>query len=109
MKLPLRAGFIFENDVPLEFRVNISQYQGASFPRGSIHFEMNPNCEPVSRRLPQIGMIGLELTMSRSFQAVFGSAFSDDDPGLSSIANNFFNIDSDIINSTLGFPRQIGG
>ncbi|CAD6575131.1 MAG: hypothetical protein TREMPRED_001316 [Tremellales sp. Tagirdzhanova-0007] len=87
LTLPLRAGFVFENDFNLEFRVNISQYQGASFPRGATHFEMNPNCEP----------------------AVFVAAFSNDDPGLSSIANNFFRIDADIINSTLGFPREISG
>ena len=46
---------------------------------------------------------------SSGFQAVFVAAFSNDDPGLSSIANNFFSLDSDIVNSTIGFPKEING
>ncbi|KAK4686905.1 hypothetical protein P7C73_g3208, partial [Tremellales sp. Uapishka_1] len=82
---PVRTGFVMENGITMEFSTNLTQYQAALFPMGSIHFEFNDNCEA----------------------AVFAAAFSSDDPGLSSTANNFFSLDADIVNSTLGFPKEI--
>ena len=57
------------------------------WPQGAIHFEFNNNCEP----------------------AVFVSALNSDDPGVSTIANNFFSLSPDIVNATLGFPKDLNG
>jgi oxalate decarboxylase/phosphoglucose isomerase-like protein (cupin superfamily) len=57
--------------------------QAALFPQGAIHFQQNLGCEPV----------------------IFVAAFSFEDPGTSTIANNFFSLPDDIVSATLG---QIG-
>jgi len=49
---------------------------------GSIHYEFNDSCEP----------------------AVFVAAFSNEDPGLSRAAQNFFGEDGPIVTADLGFP-----
>ena len=75
----LRVGFLQENDA--RFVMNtIQPGQAALFPQGAIHFEQNLGCEPI----------------------IFVAAFSNEDPGTSSIANNFFSLPADIIGATLG-------
>ena len=78
----VRTGFVLENGLTDQMSTTLSQYQGAIFPQGSIHFEFNDNCDP----------------------AVFIAAFSNEDPGLSTIGKNFFNLDPDIVDADLGFP-----
>jgi hypothetical protein len=36
--------------------------------------------------------------------AVFIAAFSDDDPGLSQVAQNFLRLNFDVVNADLGYP-----
>ena len=83
----VKTGFIMENGLPLQFSTELSQYQGTVFPMGSVHYEFNDNCEP----------------------ATFIAGFNSDDPGLSSIAQNFFDLDPDIVEADLGYPREING
>jgi hypothetical protein len=70
---------------PIQQNTTLSQFQGTVFPEGAIHFQFNDNCQP----------------------AVFISALSNEDPGASSIAQNFFRLDPAIVGVTLGFPSQI--
>lgn len=78
----VHTGFILENGFTDQQSTTLGLYQGAILPQGSIHYEFNDNCEP----------------------AVFVAAFSNDDPGLSTIGKNFFNLDPDIVDADLGFP-----
>lgn len=78
----VKSGFIQENGETTEITTVLNQYEGGIFPMGSIHYEFNDSCEP----------------------AVFIAAFSDEDPGLSRIAQNFFGLNSDIVNADLGYP-----
>jgi hypothetical protein len=79
----VQTGFILENGFTTQQNTTLSQFQGTVFPEGAIHF--NDNCEP----------------------AVFISALSNEDPGASLIAQNFFSLDPEIVEATLGFPSQI--
>jgi hypothetical protein len=82
------TGFVLENGLTAEFNTTLTQYQGTVFPQGSIHFQQNLDCKP----------------------AVAIAGLSDEEPGASSIAQNFIvNIDSNIVDATLGFPKQIDG
>ncbi|KAF6234874.1 hypothetical protein HO173_007094 [Letharia columbiana] len=78
----VRTGFLLENGLQTQMSTTLSQYQGAILPQGSIHYEFNDNCEP----------------------AVFIAAFSNEDPGLSTVGKNFFSLDPDIVDADLGFP-----
>lgn len=85
-KLGMRTGFVMENQQNNEFNTTITQYQGTVFPQGSIHWQQNLDCEPA------VGVAGL----------------SSEDPGASSIAQNFLRQTSaDILDATLGFPAEI--
>jgi hypothetical protein len=75
----LRVGFLQENDAPFVMNT-VLPGQATLFPQGAIHFEQNLGCEPV----------------------IFVAAFSNEDPGTSAIANNFFALPSDIVGATLG-------
>lgn len=75
----LFTGMLAENDARLVTNT-IQPGQAALFPRGAIHFEQNMGCEPV----------------------IFVAAFSDEDPGTTSIANQFFNLPADIVEATMG-------
>lgn len=79
----VKIGFLLENGLQTQMSTTLSQYQGAILPQGSIHYEFNDNCEP----------------------AVFIAAFSNEDPGLSTIGENFFSLDPDIVDADLGFPE----
>lgn len=82
------TGFVLENGLPTEFNTTLTQYQGTVFPQGSIHFQQNLDCKP----------------------AVAIAGLNSDDPGASSIAQNFIvNLDPTIVDATLGFPKQIDG
>lgn len=83
----VKTGLILENKFIVQQNTTLSQFQGTVFPEGSIHFQFNDNCHP----------------------AVFISGLSNEDPGASSIAQNFFSFDPAILDITLGFPEQIDG
>jgi len=75
----LRTGMLAENDARVVMNT-INPGQAVLFPRGAIHFEQNLGCDPI----------------------IFIAAFSDEDPGTSGLANNFFKLPSDIIGATMG-------
>lgn len=80
------TGFVLENGLSTEFNTTLTQFQGTVFPQGSIHFQQNLDCKPA------VGIAGL----------------NSEDPGASSVAQNFLiNIDPAIVDATLGFPKQI--
>jgi hypothetical protein len=81
----IETGFVLENGLTTEFNTTLTQFQGTVFPQGSIHFQQNLECTP------QVGIAGL----------------NSEDPGASSIAQNFFALDPAVIDATLGFPKQI--
>jgi hypothetical protein len=81
----IETGFVLENGLITEFNTTLTQFQGTVFPQGSIHFQQNLECTP------QVGISGL----------------NSEDPGASSIAQNFFALDPAVIDATLGFPKQI--
>ena len=83
----VKTGFILENGLTTPMTTTLSRFQGTIFPQGSIHYEFNDNCAP----------------------AIFIAGFNSEDPGLSSIAQNFFGLDPDIVDADLGFPRQLDG
>ena len=80
------TGFVLENGLASEFNTTLTQYQGTVFPQGSIHFQQNLDCKP----------------------AVAIAGLNSEDPGASSIAQNFIvNLDPNVVDATLGFPKQI--
>ncbi|KAH7118900.1 spherulin-1B precursor [Dendryphion nanum] len=88
----LKFGYITENGLlpagtPSEVTGSLSKYQGTVFPIGSIHYQFNPECEP----------------------AVFVASLNSEDPGTSQIAQNFFGLNADVVNATIGFPKSVDG
>lgn len=81
----IKTGFVLENGLTTEFNTTLTQFQGTVFPQGSIHFQQSMECSP------QVGISGL----------------NSEDPGASSIAQNFFALDPTVVDATLGFPAQI--
>ncbi|KIW24152.1 uncharacterized protein PV07_09884 [Cladophialophora immunda] len=80
------TGFVLENGLATEFTTSLTQFQGTVFPMGSIHWQQNNDCTP----------------------AVAIAGLNSEDPGASSIAQNFLiNTDPAIVDATLGFPKQI--
>ncbi|KIX06219.1 uncharacterized protein Z518_04194 [Rhinocladiella mackenziei CBS 650.93] len=80
------SGFVLENGFTTELNTTLTQFQGTVFPQGSIHFQQNLDCKP----------------------AVAIAGLNSEDPGASSVAQNFLvNIDPEIVDATLGFPKQI--
>jgi len=80
------TGFVLENGLSTEFNTTLTQFQGTVFPQGSIHFQQNLDCKP----------------------AVAIAGLNSEDPGASSIAQNFIvNLDPNVVDATLGFPKQI--
>ncbi|KAL2045866.1 hypothetical protein ABVK25_011969 [Lepraria finkii] len=81
----MRTGFVMYNQQTSEFNTTITQYQGTVFPQGSIHWQQNLDCEPA------VGVAGLNA----------------EDPGASSIAQNFLiNTAADIVDATSASPRD---
>lgn len=92
----LEAGFMLENGflanpatgaLTTEISSSLSAFQGTIFPMGSIHFQFNPTCKPAT------------------FIATLNSA----DPGTSQVAQNFFFLDDEIVDITLGENVEING
>ena len=59
---------------------NVTAGQASLFPRGSIHFEANLDCQP----------------------AVFVAAFGDSDPGVLQIAQGLFGLPTQVVGAVLG-------
>jgi len=74
-----QAGFFSENGGKLILN-NLTQGQAIVFPQGVIHFEQNLNCRP----------------------AKFVAAFNHQDPGVSTIATNLFQLPTNILLASLG-------
>jgi len=75
----MEAGFIEENGA--RFVINtLTPGQGTLFPKGSIHYQINSGCEPLT----------------------FVAALNDEDPGVSQIAQRFFGLPPDVVAATLG-------
>ena len=70
-----------------EVQVMLNAFEGTVFPQGSIHYQFNPTCQP----------------------ATFVASLNSDDPGTSRTAQNFFFLDADIVDITLGSPQNIDG
>ncbi|OAK94739.1 RmlC-like cupin [Phaeosphaeriaceae sp. SRC1lsM3a] len=88
----VKFGYVLENGLVSgknnpEVAGSLQQFEGTVFPQGSIHFQFNDNCE----------------------QAVFVAALNNEDPGTNQVAQGFFNLNSQVINATLGFPKEING
>lgn len=88
----VKFGYILENGLtkapnPSEITGTLEKFQGTVFPMGSIHYQFNPKCE----------------------SAVFVAGLNSDDPGTSQVAQNFFGLNPDVVNATLGFPKQLDG
>jgi len=75
----LVTNFIIENGLPL-IANTMDTFQMSVFPQGAIHQEFNPDCE----------------------EAVFVASFNNEDPGVSEIAHNFFDLNNDVLKATLG-------
>lgn len=82
----LVTNFIQENGVDA-IANTMSLYQMAVFPKGAIHTEFNPDCE----------------------DTVFVAGFDSEDPGVNTVAQNFFGLRGDIVGSTLGGYQTIRG
>jgi hypothetical protein len=88
----LKFGYMLENGlVPSpqnpQIAGTLSKYEGTVFPQGSIHFQFNDGCD----------------------EAVFVASLNSEDPGTSQVAQGFFALDAQVVNATLGFPKEIGG
>ncbi|KAF9649044.1 RmlC-like cupin, partial [Thelephora ganbajun] len=75
----LKVGFLLENGVRLVTNV-LKPGQGAIFPKGSFHYQVNTDCEPVT----------------------FVAGLNSEDPGVSSVAQRFFGIQPAVVDATLG-------
>jgi len=75
----MEVGFIEENGA--RFVINdLTPGQGTIFPQGSIHYQINLGCEPLT----------------------FVAALNDEDPGASQVAQRFFGLPPDVVAATLG-------
>ncbi|KAF4126003.1 Cupin 1 [Geosmithia morbida] len=82
----LVTSFIPQNKVTA-IANTMDTYQMSVFPQGAIHQEFNPDCT----------------------DAVFVAAFNDEDPGVNTVAQNFFGLGDDIVQATLGGPVSFDG
>lgn len=87
----LEFGYILENGLVKQGSAEVSgklgEYEGTVFPMGSIHYQFNPTCEP----------------------AIFVASLNSEDPGTSQVAQNFFGLNGNVVNATLGFPKTLDG
>lgn len=65
----------------------LSKFQMAVFPQGAIHIEFNPDCT----------------------DTIFVAGFNNADPGVQTIAQNFFALRPDIVSATLGGVQSLSG
>ena len=83
----MEFGFVLENQLVgpkqnPEVAGYLNAFEATVFPQGSIHYQFNNNCKP----------------------ATFVAALNSEDPGTSQIAQNFFALNSEVVDATLGFP-----
>ncbi|KAJ7223309.1 RmlC-like cupin domain-containing protein [Mycena pura] len=83
----LDTGFVLENGFTQLVTTQLGKFQATVFPKGSLHFQQNPTCDP----------------------AVFVAGFDSSDPGRSDLANNLWQFPGDVVNAALGFPDTIDG
>ncbi|KAF3031957.1 hypothetical protein E8E12_002779 [Didymella heteroderae] len=88
----LKFGYVLENGLVgagnnPQIAGVLEKFEGTVFPQGSIHFQFNENCE----------------------KATSVASLNSEDPGTSQIAQNFFALDSQVVNASLGFPKEITG
>lgn len=92
----VQAGFMLENGflanpatgaLTTQISSNLTAFQATIFPMGSIHFQFNPTCKP----------------------ATFIATLNAADPGVSQVAQNFFFLNDNIVNITLGEINNING
>lgn len=86
----LRFGSVLENGLVApgqnqEIAGVLGQYDGTIFPQGSIHYQFNDACE----------------------KAIFLAALDSTNPGTSSMAQNFFSLNTGVVNATLGYPKAV--
>lgn len=82
----LVTGFVVENNVA-PIANTMDTFQMSVFPQGAIHQEYNPDCE----------------------EAVFVAGFNNEDPGVNTIAQNFFGLRPEVVEATLGGPITFNG
>lgn len=75
----LTSGFLTENGSRFVVH-NMTEKSVMVFPKGSVHFQMNYNCEPVE----------------------WVAALSNEDPGTLQIAQRFFSLSADVVGAALG-------
>lgn len=70
-----------------QVNATLSNYRGMVFPKGQVHFQFNPTCEP----------------------AVFSAAFDSLDPGRTQLARNFFSVlpDDVLVTAVGGDPELL--
>jgi hypothetical protein len=89
----LKFGYVLENGLVVgkgknpEIAGTLNKFEGTVFPQGSIHFQFNDNCE----------------------KAVFVAALNSEDPGTNQVAQGFFALNNQVLDATLGFPKEING
>lgn len=82
----LVTNFVVENAVE-PYANTMETFQMSVFPMGAIHQEFNPDCE----------------------EAVFVASFNSQDPGVNTIAQNFFGLRPEVVEATLGGPISFDG
>lgn len=85
-------GYILENGLVAanqnaEVAGTLSKFQGTVFPQGAIHYQINNQCTP----------------------AKFVATLNNADAGTLQMAQGFFGLNPDVVNATLGFPKEING
>ncbi|KAJ7223339.1 RmlC-like cupin domain-containing protein, partial [Mycena pura] len=81
----LDTSMVVENGFTEVVKTQLGKFQATVFPRGSMHFQQNPTCDP----------------------AVFVAGFDTTDAGRSDLLNNLLQFDSDVIEAALGFPDTV--
>lgn len=82
----LVTNFVQENGVE-PVANTMKTFQMSAFPKGAIHQEYNPDCT----------------------DAIFVAGFDNEDPGVQTIAQNFFRLNGDIVSATLGGMETFNG
>ncbi|KAK7184629.1 hypothetical protein DPSP01_000355 [Paraphaeosphaeria sporulosa] len=85
-------GYILENGLVAagknaEVAGTLSKFQGTVFPQGAIHYQINNQCNP----------------------AKFVATLDNEDAGTLQMAQAFLGLNADVVNATLGFPKEING
>ncbi|KAF2759984.1 RmlC-like cupin [Pseudovirgaria hyperparasitica] len=86
------VGIILENAIvgagkQSELTARVEKLQGTVFPVGSIHYQFNNNCD----------------------NTTFVAALNSEDPGTGQIAQNFLNLNDEVVKAVIGFPKSLAG